>query len=118
MRRIVSAICGTLDELKWQFSGLPLSFAATCGFHHGAELEDRYPDLTPKQRERHRASNRTVFIEQIGGVLKSGKPHDARADYDDWSMNGDLLFWHEPLGMALEISSMGIRVDENRCGAA
>ena len=47
-------------------------------------------------------------------MLKSGKPHDGRApDYDDWSMNGDLLFWHEPLGMALEISSMGIRVDEN-----
>ena len=59
-----------------------------------------------------------VFIEQIGGVLKSGKPHDGRApDYDDWSMNGDLLFWHEPLGMALEISSMGIRVDENSLAA-
>ena len=83
------------------------------------ELEDRYPDLTPKQRENVIVrEHRTVFIEQIGGVLKSGKPHDGRApDYDDWSMNGDLLFWHEPLGMALEISSMGIRVDENSLAA-
>ncbi len=83
------------------------------------ELEDRYPDLTPKQRENVIVrEHRTVFIEQIGGVLKSGKPHDGRApDYDDWSMNGDLLLWHEPLGMALEISSMGIRVDENSLAA-
>ena len=83
------------------------------------ELEDRYPDLTPKQRENVIVrEHRTVFIEQIGGVLKNGKPHDGRApDYDDWSMNGDLLFWHEPLGMALEISSMGIRVDENSLAA-
>ena len=83
------------------------------------ELENRYPDLTPKQRENVIVrEHRTVFIEQIGGVLKSGKPHDGRApDYDDWSMNGDLLFWHEPLGMALEISSMGIRVDENSLAA-
>ena len=74
---------------------------------------------TPKQRENVIVrEHRTVFIEQIGGVLKSGKPHDGRApDYDDWSMNGDLLFWHEPLGMALEISSMGIRVDENSLAA-
>ena len=76
-------------------------------------------DLAPKQRENVIVrEHRTVFIEQIGGVLKSGKPHDGRApDYDDWSMNGDLLFWHEPLGMALEISSMGIRVDENSLAA-
>ena len=52
-----------------------------------------------------------MFIEQIGGRLASGKPHDGRApDYDDWELNGDLLFWHETLGCALEISSMGIRV--------
>ena len=53
-----------------------------------------------------------MFIQQIGGKLRSGKPHDGRApDYDDWSLNGDLLFWHEPLQCALEISSMGIRVN-------
>ena len=50
---------------------------------------------------------------QIGDKLKSGKPHDGRApDYDDWSLNGDIMFWHEPLNCAMEISSMGIRVDE------
>ena len=53
-----------------------------------------------------------MFIQQIGGKLRSGKPHDGRApDYDDWTLNGDLLFWHEPLEQAIEISSMGIRVD-------
>ena len=119
VRRIVSAICGTLDELKWQFSGLSTELCRDVYFITAQELEDRYPDLTPKQRENVIVrEHRTVFIEQIGGVLKSGKPHDGRApDYDDWSMNGDLLFWHEPLGMALEISSMGIRVDENSLAA-
>ena len=77
------------------------------------ELEDMYPQLTPKEREGViTKKHRTVFIQQIGGKLRSGKPHDGRApDYDDWSLNGDLLFWHEPLQCALEISSMGIRVD-------
>lgn len=72
-----------------------------------------YPQLTPKEREGViTKKHRTVFIQQIGGKLRSGKPHDGRApDYDDWSLNGDLLFWHEPLQCALEISSMGIRVD-------
>jgi len=76
------------------------------------ELEDMYPNLTPKQRENEIARKyRTVFLMQIGGALKSGKPHDGRApDYDDWTLNGDLLFWNEILGQAIEISSMGIRV--------
>ena len=113
VRRIVSAICGTLDELKWQFSGLSTELCRDVFFITAQELEDRYPDLTPKQRENVIArEHRTVFIEQIGGALKSGRPHDGRApDYDDWQLNGDLLFWHEPLSTALEISSMGIRVD-------
>ena len=72
-----------------------------------------YPQLTPKEREGViTKKHKTVFIQQIGGKLRSGKPHDGRApDYDDWSLNGDLLFWHEPLQCALEISSMGIRVN-------
>ena len=72
-----------------------------------------YPQLTPKEREGViTKKHKTVFIQQIGGKLKSGKPHDGRApDYDDWSLNGDLLFWHEPLQCPLEISSMGIRVN-------
>jgi len=79
-----------------------------------AELEDMYPDLTPKERENvFTKEHKTVFIMQIGGKLKSGAPHDGRApDYDDWALNGDILFYNEVLDQALEISSMGIRVDE------
>ena len=113
VRRIVSAICGTLDELKWQFSSLDTDLCRDVFFITAQELEDMYPQLTPKEREGIiTKKHKTVFIQQIGGKLKSGKPHDGRApDYDDWSLNGDLLFWHEPLQCALEISSLGIRVD-------
>ena len=77
------------------------------------ELEDMYPLLTPKEREDAITKKYgTVLLMQIGGKLKSGKPHDGRApDYDDWSLNGDILFYNEVLGHAFEISSMGIRVD-------
>ena len=111
--RIVSAICGTLDELKWQFSNLNTELCRDVFFITAQELEDQFPQLSPKERETAIVKeHKTVFIQQIGGALKSGKPHDGRApDYDDWSLNGDLLFWHEPLQCALEISSMGIRVD-------
>lgn len=78
------------------------------------ELEDMYPDLTPKQREDAiTKEHRAVFIMKIGGVLKSGEKHDGRApDYDDWELNGDIILWNEVLDRAYEISSMGIRVDE------
>ena len=113
VRRIVSAICGTLDELKWQFSALNTELCRDVTFITSQELEDLWPELTPKERENAFVKeHKTVFIQQIGGKLRSGKPHDGRApDYDDWDLNGDLLFWHEPLGLALEISSMGIRVN-------
>ena len=77
------------------------------------ELEDMYPDLTPKERENAITKKYgTVLLMQIGGKLKSGQPHDGRApDYDDWSLNGDILFYNEVLDRAFEISSMGIRVD-------
>ena len=77
------------------------------------ELEERYPDKTPKERENLIAKEYgCVFIMKIGEKLKNGEPHDGRApDYDDWQLNGDLIFWHETLQRALEISSMGIRVD-------
>ena len=115
VNRIVGAICGTLDELKWQFpelEGVELKREVT--FLTTQELEDRYPNLTPKQRENEICREyKTVFLMQIGDLLKSGEPHDGRApDYDDWQLNGDLLFWHDTLSQALEISSMGIRVDE------
>lgn len=78
------------------------------------ELEDRYPDKTPKERENLIAKEYgAVFLMQIGDKLKSGQRHDGRApDYDDWALNGDILFWFPVLDCALEISSMGIRVDE------
>ena len=78
------------------------------------ELEDMYPDLNPEERENEIAKKeRAVFISKIGGNLKSGKPHDGRApDYDDWELNGDIILWNDILESAYEISSMGIRVDE------
>lgn len=78
------------------------------------ELEDRYPSLTPKERELTAAKKYgAIFLMQIGGMLRSGNPHDGRApDYDDWSLNGDIIVYYELLGTALELSSMGIRVDE------
>lgn len=79
------------------------------------ELEDMYPDLTPVQREDAIAKEkRAVFLMKIGGELKSGRKHDGRApDYDDWEMNGDIILWNDVLGISYEISSMGIRVDED-----
>lgn len=78
------------------------------------ELEDRYPDKTPKEREDIIAKEKgAVFIMQIGGNLKSGKKHDGRSpDYDDWNLNGDIIFYYPMLERAFEVSSMGIRVDE------
>lgn len=78
------------------------------------ELEDMFPDLTPKERENRIARERkAVFIEKIGGVLKSGQIHDGRApDYDDWELNGDIVVYYPVLDIAFELSSMGIRVDE------
>ena len=113
VRKIVTAICGTLDELQWQFPDLPTQLCREVAFVTAQELEDRWPDRTPKERENLFVKEHpTAFIQRIGGRLKSGKPHDGRApDYDVWSLNGDLLFWHETLGLALEISSMGIQVD-------
>ena len=92
-------------------------------FIHTEELVERYPDLTPKERENAICKEfGAVFLIGIGGVLPDGKPHDGRApDYDDWTtesengykgLNGDILVWNEALGGAFELSSMGIRVDE------
>jgi aspartate--ammonia ligase len=78
------------------------------------ELEDMYPDKSPKERENlYVKEHKTAFIMQIGKKLRSGQVHDKRApDYDDWDLNGDILVWDALLGRALELSSMGIRVDE------
>ena len=79
------------------------------------ELEDKYPTLTPKEREKAAAKEYgAIFIKKIGGALKSGKPHDGRApDYDDWELNGDIIVYYPLLDIPFELSSMGIRVDEN-----
>ena len=100
MERIVSAICVTLDMLRWTYPQLPVRLDRNVSFITSQELEDLYPGLTPKEREyRYVRAHPTACILQIGAP-----------DYDDWALNGDILFYHEVLDCALEISSMGIRV--------
>ncbi|MCD8067980.1 MAG: aspartate--ammonia ligase [Lachnospiraceae bacterium] len=114
VNRIVGAVCGTLDELKWQFPRLEhIELKREVTFLTTQQLEDEYPELSPKERENEAARKyKTIFLMQIGDLLKSGQKHDGRApDYDDWSLNGDLIFWHDTLRQALELSSMGIRVN-------
>ncbi len=112
MDRIVSAICVTLDMLRWTYPQLPVRLEREISFVTTQELEDMYPDKTPKERENeYLREHRTACILQIGKRLRSGKIHDGRApDYDDWELNGDIMFWNDVLGCAFEISSMGIRV--------
>ncbi len=115
VRAIVAAICETNDALQIAFPSLHTKLDREVYFVSTQELEDRWTDLTPKQREDAICrEHHTVFLMQIGGALKrSGQPHDGRApDYDDWSLNGDILFWNPVLERSFEISSMGIRVDE------
>ena len=112
---IVSAICDTQDTMQAiypQLSVLP-KLQRQVSFVTAQQLEDMYPGLTSKERENaYLKEHGTAFIIGIGAPLRSGKPHDGRApDYDDWSLNGDIMFWNDLLGCACEISSMGIRVD-------
>ncbi len=112
--KIVDAICVTSETIRAIFPLVSISLSRDVTFITTQELEDLYPSLRPKERENAFVREHpTTFIMQIGGALRSGKPHDGRApDYDDWSLNGDILFWDEVLEEAIEISSMGIRVDE------
>ncbi len=111
---IVSVLADTQATLRSVFPQLtalpPVCREVT--FVTAQELEDRWPDLTPKEREDAWVKDHpTTFLMGIGGALNSGKPHDGRApDYDDWAMNGDILVWNPVLGRAFELSSMGIRV--------
>lgn len=113
VRAIVNAVCNVSEALKREFPQIAVSLSREVAFVSSQELEDRWPELTPEERETAFVQEHpTAFITQIGGALRSGKPHGCRApDYDDWQLNGDLFFWHETLGCALEVSSMGIRVD-------
>ena len=112
--KIVGVICDTSDLLRVDFPSIKVKLERKVYAITTSELEDMYPDLTPKEREDAiTREHGTVLLMQIGGKLKSGKPHDGRApDYDDWALNGDILFYNEVLGHSFEISSMGIRVDE------
>ena len=111
---IVGAICDTLDMLKCRYPQLSVELQREVYFITAQELYERYPNMSAKERENAVAKeHKTVFLMQIGDKLSSGEAHDSRApDYDDWALNGDILFWNELLGCAFEISSMGIRVDE------
>ena len=113
VRAIVGAICNTNDRLHVRYPQLRVELSRDVTFVTTQELEDMYPELTGSQRENAFVKeHRTACIMQIGGALRSGKPHDGRApDYDDWNLNCDIFFWDDVLGRALEISSMGIRVD-------
>ena len=113
VRVIVGAICLTNDAMRARFPALSWTPDRTVSFVTTQELEDMYPTLTPKQREdAYTSQHTTACILQIGGRLRSGEKHDGRApDYDDWTLNADIVFHNPVLGHAFEVSSMGIRVD-------
>ena len=113
VRRIVFALIGTQAALKARFPGLPSLITPDVVFISAQELEDLYPEASPEEREQlFGREHRCFFLTQIGGKLRSGKPHGGRApDYDDWRLNGDLIVWSDVLEHAVELSSMGIRVD-------
>lgn len=114
VKKIVGAVCDTQELVAKVYPNVKCKISREVTFVTSQELEDMYPDFTGKERENAFVKQHgTVFIMEIGAKLKSGKPHDGRApDYDDWKLNGDLMFWDDVLGCAIEISSMGIRVDE------
>ncbi len=111
---IYNAIKNLGDYVNRLYKTLRTELPNEIYFITGQELEDLYPHLAPKQREDAIAKEKkAVFILKIGNVQKSGRKHDGRApDYDDWDLNGDIILWNEILQCAFEISSMGIRVDE------
>ena len=114
VKKIVGVICDTSELLKIDFPELKVNLKREVACITTSELEEMYPTLSSKERENaYLKEHKTALIMQIGGKLRDGKPHDGRApDYDDWALNGDIMFYNEVLGQAFEISSMGIRVDE------
>ena len=114
VRCIYDALRHTEQYIVNEYSFIGKLLPDEITFLTAQDLEDRWGDLTPKERE-YRAAKEygAVFLMQIGDALKSGKPHDGRApDYDDWTLNGDIIVYYPVLDIALELSSMGIRVDE------
>ena len=118
LQTIVKQIYGVFRSVEaiacGQYDCLQPKLPETITFITTQELEDAYPDLTPSEREKEAAKKYgAIFLMQIGGVLRSGERHDGRApDYDDWQLNGDIIFYYPLLDRAFEVSSMGIRVDE------
>ena len=113
VRAIVAAVSYTNDAIKAKFPQLSCRIERDVFFVTAQELEDMYPELSPKERENKIVREHgTVFVMQIGKLLRSGTRHDGRApDYDDWELNGDILVWNDVIDCAFELSSMGIRVD-------
>ena len=113
VRTVYSALKKTEKYMAIQYDYIEEILPKDIFFITSQELEDRYPDLTPKEREYTITKEKgAVFIMQIGGVLASGERQDGRSpDYDDWSLNGDLIVYYPVLDIALELSSMGIRVN-------
>jgi aspartate--ammonia ligase len=108
---VLAATQATLRSVYPKLTPLP-AIDREVSFVTAQDLEDLWPELSPKSREDAWVrTHPTTFLMGIGGALKSGQPHDGRApDYDDWTLNGDLLVWNSVLGCAFELSSMGIRV--------
>lgn len=114
VRRVYKALRNTEQFMSEKYGFIHLFLPEEITFLTTQELEDMYPQLSPKEREYEITKLKgAVFLMQIGGTLASGEVHDGRApDYDDWSLNGDILVYYPVLDIALELSSMGIRVDE------
>lgn len=112
--KVYSALKNTETFIASQYNYIEEILPEKITFITSQELEDMYPDCTPKEREYNYAKLKgAIFIMQIGDYLTSGEKHDGRApDYDDWKLNGDIIVYYPILDIALELSSMGIRVDE------
>ena len=108
VKKIVNAVCDTLDTVRAAYPQITTTLAREVSFVTTQELEDLYPALTPKERENaYLKEHKTAFIMQIGGWLRSGARHDGRApDYDDWTLNGDIVFYSDVLDRAFEVSSI------------
>lgn len=115
VNKVYNALKETEEFLSRRYNYIDSILPDEITFITAQELETMYPDKTPKEREYHFAKAKgAIFIKQIGKVLASGEKHDGRApDYDDWDLNGDIIVYYPLLDIALELSSMGIRVDED-----
>ena len=115
VKKIYKVIKDTLEKVKTKFNSITVTLPDDIYFINSEELLKMYPDKTSKERETLITKlHGAVFISGIGGKLSNGMPHDGRAaDYDDWSLNGDILVWNDVINSAFELSSMGIRVDRN-----